>query len=71
MKKILTHTKNFVTIFSDNDSFVPIEDAEIFRKKLEAKVIIEHQKGHFSSEDGIFELPIALESILELSKPSK
>ncbi len=67
-RKILTHTKNFVAIFSDNDSFVPIEDAKIFRENLGAKIIIEHKKGHFSSEDSVFELPVALESLLKISK---
>ncbi|MEI6057410.1 MAG: alpha/beta hydrolase [bacterium] len=50
----------FVTIFSDNDKFVPLEvNKDIFVKGLNPKVIIEHEKGHFSEEDGVTELPIA------------
>lgn len=67
-ENILTHTKNSVAILSDNDLFVPIEDAKIFKEKLGAKIIIEHNKGHFRTDDGITELPVALESILKISK---
>lgn len=67
-KKIITHTKNFVSIFSDNDGLVPIEDAKIFKEKLGSKIIIEHKKGHFSHEDGIMKLPSVLESVLKISK---
>ena len=65
-KKIITHTKNFVAIFSDNDPLVPIEDAEIFKEKLGAKIIIEHNKGHFSHDDGITKLHIVLETLLKM-----
>ena len=51
-----------------NDPFVPIIDAEIFKNKLGAKIIIEHNQGHFSGSDGITELPSALGSILEIVK---
>ncbi|PIT88372.1 MAG: hypothetical protein COU29_01110 [Candidatus Magasanikbacteria bacterium CG10_big_fil_rev_8_21_14_0_10_36_32] len=66
--KIKTHTDNFTAIFSDNDSLVPISDSKIFKNKLNAKIIIEHNKGHFSGSDEITELSAALESILEISK---
>lgn len=54
----------FVTIFSDNDQFVPLEsNREIFEKGLNAKVIVEHGKGHFSEEDGINELSVVVEEL--------
>lgn len=60
----------FICIFSDNDPYVPVGDSKIFKEKLEAKIIIEHDMGHFSESDGdkIKKLPIVLESLLELSK---
>jgi len=67
-KKILTHTKKFTAIFSDNDPYVPIEDAEIFKEKLGAKTIIQHNKGHFCNEDGIIELPAALDELLKITE---
>lgn len=66
--KIKSHSKKFVSIFSDNDPLVPITDSEIFSSKLWSEIIIEHNKGHFSGSDGILELPSALESILKIAK---
>ncbi len=58
----------FICIFSDNDEFVPVEDSEIFKEKLNAKIIVEHEKGHFDDEARIKELPSVLDSLLEISK---
>jgi len=66
-EKILTHIKKFTAIFSDNDPYVPIEDAELFKQKLGAKTIIEHNKGHFTGDDNIIELPIVLEELLKIN----
>lgn len=64
--KVLKATDKFTAIFSDNDQYVPIEDAEIFKEKLGAKIITEHEKGHFADDDKVFELPLALEELLKL-----
>lgn len=67
-KKIKSHLPKSIAIFSDNDPWVPLENQDDFRGKLGSKIIVEHQKGHFSGPtDGITELPIALESVLNLS----
>lgn len=66
--KVKSHTKNFIAIFSDNDPHVPLSDSEIFKKKLNAKIIIEHEKGHFSDDFGIKELPIVLKELLKIGK---
>lgn len=61
-------TTNYVAILSDNDSWVPIDiTKEQFEKNLGAKVIIEHNKGHFTEEDGVTKVPTA---IMELEKIS-
>jgi len=65
--KIKTRANKLIGIFSDNDSLVPITDTEIFKSKLGAKIIIEHDKGHFSGSRGIKNLPSALESVLEIA----
>ena len=55
----------FVTVFSDNDKFVPLDaNKDVFEKALNPKIIIESAKGHFSQEDGVTDLPVAKE-ILE------
>ena len=67
-KKIKKHCKNFVFIYSDNDYYVSTHYADIFKKNLNAKLIFEKGKGHFSSREGCKDLPVALESILKMSK---
>ncbi|MFQ5662173.1 MAG: RBBP9/YdeN family alpha/beta hydrolase [Candidatus Paceibacteria bacterium] len=66
-EKVKLHTDKFTAIFSDDDPFVPFSDSEIFADKLNAKIIVENNKGHFSGVDGIKELPIVLSAILEMS----
>ncbi|MEK7178274.1 MAG: alpha/beta hydrolase [Patescibacteria group bacterium] len=66
--KIKSRANKFVAIFSDNDMIIPFSDSEIFKEKLNAKIIIEHQKGHFSGSDGIKELPSALSAIIDILK---
>lgn len=65
--KIRKHLKKIICIFSDNDPFVPLSDKDIFKEKLGAEIIIEHKKKHFSGDDNIKELPIALNKLLEIS----
>ena len=67
-KKIKKTDNKFVAIFSDNDLYVPLKiNSDIFRKKLGAKIIIQHKKGHFSGSDGIKKLPIVLNELLKMA----
>ncbi|MFH1938328.1 MAG: alpha/beta hydrolase [Patescibacteria group bacterium] len=64
--KVKKATNNITAIFSDNDSFVPLEvNKKIFEEKLEAKIIIEQNKGHFNEDSGIFEIPVVLKILLD------
>ena len=60
-KKVKKHSDKFVCIFSDNDYYVPLSNQKIFKKELNAEIIIQHEKGHFTEEDKVKELPIILE----------
>ncbi len=65
-KKINDNCRKFVVIHSDNDPYVSLHyGTEIFKSKINARLIIEHNKGHF--ENNITELPSALKSVLKLS----
>ncbi len=55
-----------VCIFSDNDHFVPLDNKNIFKEKLNAEIIVEHNMGHFIEEAGIKELPSALEAVKKM-----
>lgn len=65
--KIKQHTEKFIAIFSDNDPYVPLDNKDVLVNNLEAKIIVEHDKNHFSGSTGTTELPSALESLLDIS----
>ena len=66
--KIKKHCKKFIAIYSDDDYYVPTSSAKMFKENLGAELILKKKHKHFSYKTGCFELPIALESVLELSK---
>ena len=53
--------------FSDNDYYIPISEADIFREKLGAEVRILHNMGHFSRKENLVELEEALIAVEEIS----
>lgn len=61
--KVKSHCQKFVAIHSDNDPYVALSYGDIFKDKLGAKVIVEHNMKHFSGDDGILELPVVLDNI--------
>lgn len=63
IRRIINQT---TVILSDNDRFVAPENQESWKEKVGAKVIIEHGKGHFTEEDGVTNLPSALQAVLDL-----
>src|SRR3989339_1196447 len=63
LEKVKLHLDKSVAIFSDNDPYVPIDNQEEYRDKLGAKIIIEHEKGHFSGRNGTTELPVVLDAV--------
>ncbi len=70
-EKIKTKANKFTAIFSDDDPLVPLSDSEIFKEKLNAQIVVEHNQGHFSGSDGVTELRSALNAILEMSEKTK
>jgi len=66
LKKVKTHIKKSVAIFSDNDPYVPLINQEIFRAILGSEIIIQENKGHFSKKDQIFELPLVRDILLNM-----
>ena len=60
--KVKNRAKSFIALFSDNDSWVLLEEnVKIFREKLDPKIVILKNKGHFSEDEGINELPEILD----------
>ena len=65
-QKVKQRTKKISAIFSTNDLWVPLSQAEVFKNRLKAKIIIERDKGHFSGEDKVIKLPSVLEELLKI-----
>lgn len=65
MEMAKNHCPNFVTIFSDNDEYVPMERSLEFQKTLGAKAILERGKGHFSKDEGVDALPSVFKSLID------
>jgi uncharacterized protein len=67
--KIKKQIKELIVILSDNEPYNFVEEnSKKFKQELNAKIIIEKGNGHFTEDDGITELPIVLEKILEVIK---
>lgn len=66
--KIKTKANKFVIIHSRDDEWVPIEHNRTYKERLGAESIILNGFGHFSGDEGVTKLPIALEKLLEIAK---
>ena len=64
--KIKKHTSKFVCILSDNDPYVPLSNAELFKEKLNAKIIIEKNKGHYTAGDNVKENRTVVEELMKM-----
>lgn len=65
---VRAHCQNWQALFSDNDQYVPMSNAELFQNELGARVQVLHARGHFSGGDGHgAQLPEALDAVLSLS----
>lgn len=60
--KVKPKSELFIALFSDNDQWVPLEEnVKIFREKLDPKIVISKNKGHFDESNGIKEIPEILD----------
>ncbi len=66
IEKAKEHCDKFVSIGSDTDEDVPMEKVAELNDALDGKLLVEKNKGHFCEEDGVTELPSALDAILEM-----
>lgn len=55
-EKVKKHTENLLAIFSDNDDCVPLSDSKIFKEKLNARIVIKNNEGHFNETQEIKEI---------------
>lgn len=67
LSQVKAHAPKSIAIFSDDDPYVPFENAKRFERELGSKIVIEHGQGHFCGDDYV-QLPVALETVLELAQ---
>lgn len=60
------HARKFCAVFSDNDAWVANESSECFRDHLKARVRVLHDYGHFTGDEGVFQVPEVLDEILQM-----
>lgn len=65
--RVKKHIDKFVCILSDNDPYVPLSNAELFKEKLNAKIIIEHNKGHYTAGDNVKENRTVVEELMKMT----
>ncbi len=64
--KVKKSAGKIAAFFSDDDPFVPLDDAKVFRDKLGAEIVIEKKKGHYTMETKVREVPAVLEALLKM-----
>lgn len=63
--KVKSKSKTFFTMFSDNDPYVSLKaNIKVFKQKLNPKIVIQENKGHFSQDDGILKIPEIVKFVL-------
>lgn len=56
--QIKPKAREFITIFSDNDPWVPYEENKgLFVERLNPRVITLHNQGHITADEGVTKLP--------------
>lgn len=71
-KKIRNVCKKFEVIISDDEPYGYVnENSNKFKKELNANVTIESNKGHFTEEYGVTQIPEVLNKLLKLINKRK
>lgn len=69
--RVISAAPKRITLFSEDDPDVPyLENRELFKhflKLSDNNILTETNKGHFSPSDGVTEIPIVLQKLLEMS----
>ena len=65
-KIIQSKAKSFTIIHGSNDPLVPLEEAKILSKKLNAKLIVVKNGGHLNGGSGWYALPECFSALLKM-----
>lgn len=64
--KVRRSVGKIVSIFSSNDPYVPVSNAEMFKNQLGAETVILPNLGHITSADDVTELQAVLDAVNEV-----
>lgn len=67
-EKVRTICPKSVAIFTRDDPFVDVNNAEFYKEKLGSETIILDSGGHLNDESNVKELPEVIEAMEEVSK---
>ena len=67
-EKVKLHAERFIALFSTNDPFVSIAQSDVFQRKLDCKLRILKDAGHFTENDGVKELFPVFEEIMNIDE---
>ncbi len=59
-----SHSNAFTYIYSDDDPYVPVSNAKLFKEKINAKLVLDSGRGHFTESDDVTQLPVLLDELL-------
>lgn len=63
-EKIRLMAGEWIAVFSDNDPFVDYqENYPVYQDKLGAEILLKKSQGHFSSEQGVYEISFLLDLV--------
>jgi predicted alpha/beta hydrolase family esterase len=66
LAKVSQKTKSITVFLSNNDPYDCVEEnARLFKEKLDAKAIIEKNKGHYTQEDEVIQVPQVLTQVIK------
>ncbi|MDE1873495.1 MAG: serine hydrolase family protein [Candidatus Micrarchaeota archaeon] len=65
-EKAKAHAGSFTCIVSDDDPYVPVNEAREFGIALGANIIMDNGRGHFSDDDDVTALPSLLYALLNM-----
>ena len=63
LAKVRTHLPKSIALFSDNDQWVPLDNADRFRDTFGSEIVVEHARGHFTEDKE----PAVLREFLKLA----
>ena len=64
--KVKQTAGKITAIFSDNDPYVGLDNVDLFKERLNAKIVVLSDKGHMGASEGFKEIPEILAELLKI-----